>query len=62
MNQAILWLFLLQPVLENEARANKERLIEEYSVQHNLDNTVGKCSKNRRNIKSYQKAVYKVCA
>jgi hypothetical protein len=62
MNQAILWLFLLQPILDNEARANKEPPIEEYSEQHNLDSTVGKCSKNRRNSKSYQKAVYKVCA
>lgn len=62
MNQAILWLFLLQPILDNEARANKERPIEEYSEQNKLDNTVGKCSKNRRNSKSYQKAVYIVCA
>lgn len=57
MNQAILWLFLLQPVLENEQQMRKE-----YKNIPRTDAVVDICSKKQRKIKNYQQAVYKVCA
>lgn len=50
MNQTILWLFLLQPILDNEAREPREQPIKECTDTH------------QRNIKGLQRAVYKVCA
>ena len=57
MNQAILWLFLLHPILENEQQMGKE-----YKNTPRTDVVVDICSKKQRKIKNYQKADYKVCA